>query len=90
MTMSESNYWPAVSETWQKRARELRLRPGTKGYINQQEAFLQGALAVATATGVMEMGRASTLAFLVACGRIDMVLPPEKQEEKKAAATTAA
>lgn len=87
MTMPEANYWPAVTQVWHRRASELRLRPGTKGYINQQEAFLQGALAVATATGVMEMGRASTLAFLVACGRIDMVLPPEKQDK---AATTAA
>ena len=88
--MTESQYWPAVTKAWQRRAVDLRLRPGTKGYINQQEAFLQGALAVATATGVMTMDRAQMLAFLVMCGRIDMALPPEKQEEKKAATTIAA
>ena len=90
MTMSETNYWPAVTQAWHRRASDLRLRPGTKGYINQQEAFLQGVLAVATATGVMTMDRAQMLAFLVMAGRIDMVLPFETQEEKKAATTIAA
>lgn len=89
MTMPEANYWPAVTQAWHARARELRLKPGTKGYINQQEAFLQGALAVATATGAMTMDRAQMLAFLVMCGRIDSILKPEEKQDK-AAATTAA
>ena len=88
MTIPETNYWPTVTQAWHRRASDLRLRPGTKGYTNQQEAFLQGVLAVATATGAMTMDRAQMLAFLVACGRIDSILKPEEKQDK--AATTAA
>lgn len=77
MNATESTYWPTTCEAWRARAAALGLRPGTKRYIDQQEAFLQGALAVATATGVMTHERASMLGFLVLCGRIDMVLPPK-------------
>ena len=76
MNATESAYWPTVCDAWRARAATLGLRPGTKRYIDQQEAFLQGAVALATATGVMTHERASMLGFLVMCGRIDMVLPP--------------
>lgn len=77
MNATESTYWPTTCEAWRARAAALGLKPGTKRYIDQQEAFLQGALAVATATGVMTHGRADMIGFLVMCGRIDMVLPPK-------------
>ena len=77
MNATESTYWPAVSDAWRARAADLGLKPGTKRYLDQQEAFLQGAVAVATATGVMTHGRADMIGFLVMCGRIDMVLPPK-------------
>lgn len=76
--MTEQDYWPAVCEAWHNRARELELNPKTKRYADQQLAFLQGALAVATATGVMPMGRAHTLALLACVGRGEMVLPEPK------------
>ena len=77
MNATEAAYWPTVADSWRARAAALRLKPGTKRYIDQQEAFLQGAVAVATATGVMTHGRADMIGFLVMCGRIDMVLPPK-------------
>ena len=77
--MTEQEYWPAVCEAWHNRARELGLNSKTKRYLDQQLAFLQGALAVATATGVMPIGRAHTLALLACVGRGDeMVLPEPK------------
>lgn len=76
MNATESTYWPTTCDAWRARAAALGLRPGTKRYIDQQEAFLQGAVAVATATGVMTHDRANMIGFLVMCGRIDMVLPP--------------
>lgn len=88
MKATEATYWPTVADAWRARAAALGLRPGTKRYIAQQEAFLQGALAVATATGVMTHSRADILAYLVLCGRIDMVLPP--QTPKAAPAPTPA
>lgn len=77
MNATESTYWPTTCEAWRARAADLGLKPGTKRYLDQQEAFLQGAVAVATATGVMTHGRADMIGFLVMCGRIDMVLPPK-------------
>lgn len=77
MNATESTYWPTTCEAWRARAAALGLKPGTKRYIDQQEAFLQGALAVATAVGAMTYDRANMLGFLVLCGRIDMVLPPK-------------
>jgi len=78
--MTEAKYWPTVADAWRTRAKSLGLKPKSKGYKAQQEAYLQGVLAVATATGVMSMDRANMLALLVMCGRIDSVLPFEEQE----------
>ena len=84
MNATESTYWPTVCDAWRVRAAYLGLRPGTKRYLDQQEAFLQGAVAVATATGVMTHARADMIAFLVMCGRIDMVLPPKAPTQASA------
>ena len=76
--MTESEYMPEVRRVWAMRAAELKLKPGTKGYEAQQEAYLQGVVAVATATGVMTMARAHMVSFLVACGRINMMFEEPK------------
>ena len=78
--MTESQYWPTVVDAWNARAKSLGLKPKSKGYIAQQEAYLQGVLAVATATGAMTMDRAQMIGFLVMCGRIDSVLCEHKEE----------
>lgn len=72
--MNEATYWPAVCQSWHTRAADMKLKPGTKRHDEQMCAFLQGALAVATATNAMTMERAHMLGFLVACGRAEMVL----------------
>lgn len=75
MTMiAEKDYWPQVMAAWERRAKLLGLKPKTRKYIDAQEAFLQGVLATATATGVMTMDRANQMAFFVMVGRIDEVM----------------
>lgn len=79
--MTESQYMPVAAEAWHNRCRELGLKPGTKGRQRELEAFLQGALAVATAAGIMTMQRAHMISFLVSLGRGEEILqlPEEVQ-----------
>lgn len=81
--MNEQDWLPAVRASWAARCSNLNLRPGTKGRERELAAFLQGALAVATATGAMTMERASMIAFLVAVGRGEEFLA-ERQPEVSA------
>lgn len=78
----EADYWPQIAETWRMRAASERLKPGTKRYADQQCAYLQGALAALTTTGLMTMDRAHQMAFFVAIGRADELL---KWHEKQPA-----
>lgn len=71
MTLPESDYMDEVRKVWHQRAAALKLKPGAVKYESQIAAYLQGVLAVATATGIMTMERASVLGFLLAAGRID-------------------
>lgn len=79
--MTEAQYMPKAAEAWHNRCQALGLKPGTKGRQRELEAFLQGALAVATATGNMTMQRAHMLGFLVSVGRGEEILklPEEAQ-----------
>ena len=61
----------AAAQTWERRAAEFALKPGTKGRAAQLEAFLQGVLAVATAGRLMTHDEAQHVAFMVAIGRAE-------------------
>lgn len=63
-----------AAQTWQQRATEFELKRGTKGRAAQLEAYLQGTLAVATATRLMTHQHAHNVAFMVAIGRAEEVI----------------
>lgn len=74
--MPEKDYMDQVRSVWRKRCNDLDIKPGSKVRAVQLEAYLQGVLAVATATGVMTMDRANQIAFLVSVGRGEEFLKP--------------
>jgi|GEM_PF-2705631 len=63
-----------AARTWDARCSELKLRTGTKGRQHELEAYLQGVLAVATATRLLGEIAASQVALLVSTGRAEDVV----------------
>lgn len=65
--MTEDQLMPIVRATWAKRVNDL----GLKGKARQREseAYLQGVLTVAVASGIMTSDRAAMIAMLVMIGR---------------------
>jgi hypothetical protein len=70
----ESHYMAQAAQVWVERCRALGAKPGTKQHDRERESYLQGVLAVATASGLMNHDRAAQIGFLVSVGRIEMVL----------------
>jgi hypothetical protein len=67
----------AVRPAFTNRVNALGMKPGSKGYSMQLEAFMQGVLATATATGQMSDYRAGQIGFLAMVGRLHSVLGVE-------------
>jgi hypothetical protein len=75
--MTESEYMPEVRRVWAMRAKELGLKPKSKGYKDQLEAYLQGVVALATTLNVMSHERAQMISFFVCVGRADGLIMQE-------------
>jgi hypothetical protein len=63
-----------LAEVWKMRAREFKLKPTSKAYTAQGEAYLQGMLAALTLLGYTTYERADMAAFFVQAGRMDTIL----------------
>ncbi len=63
-----------TAEVWTTRCSNLGLKRGTKGRKRELEAYLQGALAVLTATRVINLDHAAMVAVYVSAGRGESVI----------------
>lgn len=63
-----------TAAAWQQRCKTLNLKLGTKGRQRELEAFLQGALAVLTATRVISHDTADIWCLFVYTGRGEAVI----------------
>ena len=71
MTPVESDYMPAVRETWRKRCLHDRLKPGTKRRQMALECYGQGVLAVLASLGAMPQHRIGQIEWIFAVGRAE-------------------
>ena len=63
-----------LAQSWTAQANGTRLKKGTKKYVEQQIAFIKGALDVLLFSGQITVDQANIVAFLIAVGRVDEVL----------------
>lgn len=63
-----------LADVWQARVKAFQLKPTSKTYAVQGEAYLTGVLATLTLLGYTTHERAGMAAFFVQVGRMDTIL----------------
>lgn len=84
MDTNERNILRAFVQARDVRAKALDLKPTSKRYADMTEAVLQGVIQLAVNAGLMTLERAAQIHFLVACGRLDILLAQASEPEEVA------
>lgn len=63
-----------LAEVWQARVNAFKIKPTSKTYTVQGEAYLTGVLATLTLLGYTTNERADMVAFFVQAGRMETIL----------------
>lgn len=80
----ESIAMPVVCSGWFERARAVELPKKGEKRARDQEAYMQGALAMAVALGVVSQERGSQIAFMTAVGRLEEYVAAQAKLVEKA------